>query len=60
MSLTLNQETYAKLIEEDIDWLLKQPCSLKRDHIIAVLKESVAAFYPPENYIPPGHRGDRA
>lgn len=46
MSLTLNKSAYTKLIEEDIEWLLKQPRTLEREHIVAVLKESVESFYP--------------
>lgn len=61
MSLTLNKSAYARLIEEDIEWLLKQPKTLEREHIVAVLKESIDSFYrPSKEYIPPGLRGDRA
>lgn len=60
MSLTLNKSAYTKLIEEDIDWVLKQPRTLERDHVVAVLKESIESFYPSKEYIPPGFRSDRA
>lgn len=60
MALTLNKTAYSKLVEEDIEWLLKQPRSLERDHIVAVLKESVNLLYPPEGYVLPTMRGDRA
>lgn len=38
MSLTLNSEAYRKLIREDLDWLLKQPRTLERDHIQHILE----------------------
>lgn len=60
MPLTLNKSAYTQLIEEDIDWLLKQPRTLEREHIVAVLRESIESFYPPKEYIPPGFRSDRA
>lgn len=43
----LTKEYYQKLIDEDIDWLLKQPQSLERDHIRTILVWSVDALYPP-------------
>ena len=33
----LNQAAYSKLIEEDLEWLMKQPRSLERDHIALIL-----------------------
>ena len=37
MPTTLNFEAYCELIDGDLVWLLKQPRSLERDHIEAVL-----------------------
>lgn len=36
--IKLNTESYQKLLEEDIEWLEKQPHSLEKDHILAILK----------------------
>lgn len=33
MSLRLNKQAWEKLIDEDIDWLMRQPHSLERWHI---------------------------
>ena len=44
----VNREAYRKLIDEDIEWLLKQPRSLERDHIVNVLKNSVEWVYGKE------------
>lgn len=46
MSLRLNRDTYARLIEEDVAEILKiMPRSLERDHAIAVLRDSVKLQY---------------
>ena len=44
----INKKAYQKLIDEDIEWLLKQPRSLERDHIVSVLKNSVERIYEKE------------
>jgi hypothetical protein len=41
----LNRQSYQKLIDEDIAWLLSQPRSLERDHIEIMLRWSVNAIY---------------
>ena len=48
MGMKVNREAYQKLIDEDIEWLLKQPLSLERDHIVNVLKNSVEWVYGKE------------
>ena len=48
MGVMINREAYQKLIDEDIEWLLKQPQSLERDHIVSVLKNSVERIYGKE------------
>jgi len=48
MPIKLNKQAYQKLIEEDLDWLQKQPRSLERDHITAIVEHSVQWYYPEE------------
>jgi len=43
--MRLNKEGYQQLIDEDIVWLEKIPRTLERDHIIDVLRASVAHEY---------------
>ena len=45
MSIQLCKEAYQELIDGDLQWLLKQPESLERDHIEAVLRKSVELLY---------------
>lgn len=40
MGTTLNRHAYQRLIDEDLEWLLKQPGSLERDHIEAIVRRS--------------------
>lgn len=42
---TMNLYTFTKLVKEDIDWLLKQPRSLERDHILAILEQAPRIYY---------------
>ena len=35
---TINSPTYKKLIDENLEWLLKMPRTLERDHIEQVLR----------------------
>ena len=52
MSGKLTKSGFSQLIEGDISWLLKQPKTLERDHIEALLNESVSKYYPtPEQLI---------
>ena len=48
MGMKVNREAYQKLIDEDIEWLMKQPRSLEHDHIVSVLKNSVERLYGKE------------
>ena len=41
----LNRSGYRKLIEEDVNWLKQQPRTLEREHIEAVLWDSIEALY---------------
>ncbi len=47
MVTTLNRRAYETLISEDIEWLIKQPRTLERDHIEHVLRDSPRRMYPP-------------
>lgn len=47
MGVKIDKQTYKKLIKENIDWLNKI-CpieSLEKDHIIAILKDSINLYY---------------
>jgi hypothetical protein len=46
--MKLNRKAYAQLIQEDIWWLLKQPRTLEREHILLILKHAVEYEYGPE------------
>lgn len=48
MSVLISPEAYMNLIQGDLDWLLKQPRDLERDHIEAVLRKSVELLYGKE------------
>ncbi len=37
---SMNRRTYEELIAENLDWLLKQPQSLERDHIELIVRRS--------------------
>ena len=45
MPLLLNRRAYEELIAGDLEWLEKQPRSLERDHIRAVLEGSAEVLY---------------
>lgn len=46
MGLTLNRGAYQRMIDEDIEEIVKtMPDSLERRHIIDVLKRSVGLYY---------------
>ena len=45
MSMQICKEAYQELIDGDIEWLLRQPRDLERDHIEAVLRKSVEHLY---------------
>lgn len=40
-SVLISPESYIKLLNEDLNWLLKQPRDLERDHIEAILKNII-------------------
>lgn len=46
MSGPLTRHGFQQLIVGDLEWLARQPRSLERDHIEALLREAVALYYP--------------
>lgn len=45
MGFIMNKIAYVEMVEQDIDWLMKQPRTLEREHIVAVLRNSVEMIY---------------
>ena len=41
MSVLISPEVYKRLLQGDLDWLLKQPESLEKDHIESILKNLI-------------------
>ena len=41
MSVLISPEAYRKLLQGDLDWLLRQHESLEKDHIEAILKNLI-------------------
>lgn len=41
MSMTLNRPAYKGLLKEDLGWLEKQPRTLEREHIAALLRDEI-------------------
>ena len=41
MSVLISPETYRKLLQGDLNWLLQQPDSFEKDHIEAILKKLI-------------------
>jgi hypothetical protein len=48
MAGRLTRSAYQKLVDENIEWLLKQPRTLERDHIHEILKLVVVYEYGPD------------
>ncbi len=46
MGTTMNKTAFEKLIQENLDWLERQPRSLEREHIKEIVKQSVQFYYP--------------
>ncbi len=44
MSIQICKEAYQKLINGDLQWLLKQPESLEKEHIEAILKNLIKSI----------------
>lgn len=45
MGGTLTLEYYRRLLTENIEWLMKQPRTLERDHIELLLKTEIRELY---------------
>ena len=41
MSVLISPEAYKKILQENLDWLLKQSKSLEKDHIEVILKNLI-------------------
>ena len=41
MSVLISPEAYKKILQGDLDWLLKQPESLEKGHIEVILKNLI-------------------
>ena len=41
MSVLISPEVYKKILQEDLNWLLRQHESLEKDHIKAILKNLI-------------------
>lgn len=46
MSMKLNRAAYQQLVDEDLEWLSKQPRTLEREHVIQIVRQSVDREYP--------------
>ena len=46
MGTKMNKSAFQKMIDENLEWLNKQPRTLERDHIEMILKESINYYYP--------------
>ncbi len=42
----LTRAAYEKLIAEDVSWVMQQPRTSERDHVVLVLRASVDLLYP--------------
>lgn len=47
MGTTLNRHAYQRLIDEDLEWLLKKPRTLERDHVEGIVRRSLQLEYAP-------------
>lgn len=47
MSMRMNRDAYEKAVAENIEWLLEQPRTLEREHIIEIVRASLFHEYPP-------------
>lgn len=42
---TLNRQAFQRLVDEDLEWLLKQPRTLEREHVAEILKAAPELYY---------------
>lgn len=45
MEMQINRDVYQRFITEDISWLLQQPATCERDHILSVLNCATDRLY---------------
>lgn len=45
---TINRRAFRRTVDEDIEWLKKQPSTLESRHIELILRGCVEMYYPPE------------
>lgn len=46
MGSRMTKAAYEQMVTENVNWLLQQPRTLERDHIIMIVEASVAHEYP--------------
>lgn len=54
MASRLSRTGYEKVIREDVEWLMRQPRTLERDHIKMILDRAVEYEYGPASPSPTG------
>lgn len=45
MGTTLNRQAFQRLVDEDLEWLVKQPRTLEREHVAEILKATPEVYY---------------
>lgn len=50
MKSNFNKDDYEKIIEKDLEWLMKQPHTAERDHIKLIIKNSPYLIYFADEY----------
>lgn len=53
MSGIVTRAAYQRLVDEDLEWLEKQPRTLERDHIIDIVRDSVERYYGEQAILQP-------
>ncbi len=43
----LTKHAFEGMITQDIEWLMKQPRTLERTHIVQILEKCAEHYYPP-------------
>lgn len=51
MSCTIDKEAFQRLINRDLEWLMEQPRSPERDHIEAIIKQTIDLHYERLKYL---------
>lgn len=45
MGTTLNRQAFQRLVDEDVEWLMKQPRTLEREHVAEIVKATPEVYY---------------